>query len=402
MPCPKSGEGFTQARKERMKMTGTTNTGIATVGPEKGVPEVATLLPQDGPGERGERRPRRNLGCYQRFFLVPLIALAFFGVVSAAAPREAEAHDYYEWQNWGGVWYECWVAHYTDGNHYTEGCIWYVGNSYPAYYTDVSGNTYVWWNQRWNYVSNYWRSLSNTSGYAPYVLSFNTNPNGFSLLMGTASAYSRTAAWVNDSTSAFVTARNSESILTNPTPIASSEVPPPPSEASQNADATADSEVHRTSEVSSAEVSSAAFPWKVCQDNNANCMKYGTDAWTQVFTSKAQGGSYRVSSSKTRGAFFAAAGATDAGGSTMDLTTKTGPNMGKAKVIVVNLADARVVKQVTFNLQTPETLYNVAKNITGLTPHMAYGLMIVSAEGRPVAVDAVGYEAHGSMCHEVL
>lgn len=109
-----------------------------------------------------------------------------------------------------------------------------------------------------------------------------------------------------------------------------------------------------------------------------------------------------MSSSKTRGAFFAASGATDAGGRTMKLITATGPKMGKAKVQVVNLSTAKVVKQVTFNLRTSKTRYKVAKSITGLTPHKPYGLVVTSANGRPVVVDAVGYEAHGSMCHNVV
>jgi len=131
-------------------------------------------------------------------------------------------------------------------------------------------------------------------------------------------------------------------------------------------------------------------------------MRYTGNAWKQVTTGKALGGTYRVSSSEIRGAFFSAAGATDAGGSTMKLITKTGPTMGKARVLVVNLATAKIAKQVTFDLKTADNRYQVHKRITGLTSHTPYGLIVLSANGKPVAVDAVGYEAHGDMCHNVL
>jgi hypothetical protein len=55
-----------------------------------------------------------------------------------------------------------------------------------------------------------------------------------------------------------------------------------------------------------------------------------------------------------------------------------------------------------FNLKASTQKYKVAKSITGLTPHWPYGLIVLSADGRPVVVDAVGYEAHGSLCHNVL
>ena len=67
----------------------------------------------------------------------------------------------------------------------------------------------------------------------------------------------------------------------------------------------------------------------------------------------------------------------------------------------MNLANAKVVKTAYFDLRTSNEHYKVAKNIKGLTPHRAYGLIVVSANGRPVVEDSVGYEAHGSMCHEV-
>jgi hypothetical protein len=126
----------------------------------------------------------------------------------------------------------------------------------------------------------------------------------------------------------------------------------------------------------------------VCQNDNSKCVRHNTTYWKQVTTTKALGGTYRVSSSKTAGAFFAAGAGTH-----IDFVTATGPNMGKAKVVVVNLANATVVKTLVFDLKTATRQYRVVKTIGGLLPDRPYGLIVTSYNGLPVVVDAFKYRA---------
>ncbi len=363
---------------------------------------MAAVMTRDNPHGRGTPGSSSILGQYQRFLLMLLIALALFGAVSLAAPREAEAAGTgYYWTNHGGQNYRCfWIYHGTDayGNAvWTEdGCEFYYNAQLPTYYQKYSTNpnqTLVKFNGYWWDVASFWRNSSfsqmvvsrpNTAGYA--LLDAQVNQT---LSVGLASTRSATKAFTDSETLRVQEAYSDAGTVRAP-------------EAGQPSEASTDSKVLPDAETTKDTSTKANFPWKVCQDDSSGCMKYGEDAWKKVSASKAQGGTYRVSSSKIRGAFFAAAGNTDAAGSTMQLTTATGPKMGKAKVLVVNLAKAKVVKKITFDLRSSKQHYKVAKNISGLTPHIAYGLVVLSADGRPVAVDSVGYEAHGDMCHNVL
>jgi hypothetical protein len=378
-------------------MMETTNIGAATTG-----------------AETEEHGLRKYLGRYLRYFLMSLVALAFFGVLSVAAPKEALASPYDGWYptlKSDGQYYSCyWIYWGTDEYGYDvweqDGCIYYYGGSLPAYYAKYStGQTLVDINGTWYDQAYLWYNYGDLNsfvipGYTHTLADYN-NP-AIDLFMAEA-RNDAAAVWTRSSYAASFS-RDSEvsgQAPTGPKSSTVSGVPEAGSEAPR-----LDSEATQSPEKDSLAVSSFSsqteFPWKVCQDDNRSCMGYSGNAWKQVRTSKAKGGTYRVSSSKIRGAFFAATGATNAGGSTMKLITKTGPTMGKAKVLVVNLSNAKVVKQVTFDLKTANTHYKVAKSITGLTSHKPYGLMVLSANGRPVAVDAVGYEEHGSMCHNVL
>jgi hypothetical protein len=334
---------------------------------------------------------RKYLGRYLRIFLVPLIALAIFGAASMAAPKDAQAAGTgYYWTNHGGLDYQCWWVQYQGGSWYEDGCIVYYGTT-QYYYQWATGKHFFWYNA-WIDVSNYWYNYSDFGsftipGYTQTLDDYNRSSVDFFMANSNNAIDS---IWTSSDGAS--TRMASELSGPGPEAPASSGVPEAGSEATE------DSAVLRTSEVST----TADYPWKVCQDDNSKCMRYSGKAWKQVNTTKAKGGTYHVSSSEIKGAFFSAAGATDAGGRTMTLTTKTGPKMGKARVLVVNLANARVVEQETFDLRTAKNHYKVAKSITGLTRHKPYGLVVLSANGKPVAVDSVGYEAHGSMCHNVV
>jgi hypothetical protein len=369
---------------------------------QKGEQEMAAVLSQTTLDARVKQGQRRHFGRHHRFLLVSLIALAFFGIVSAATPKEALAAGtgWYWTLKSDGQQYNCyWIYHGTDayGNAVwtQDGCKFYFNAQLPTYYRKYTTNqTLVMLDGYWWDVASFWRSTSfsqtvvtrpNTAGYA--LLQAQVNQT---LSVGLASTRSATKA-----------STSSESLRVREAYPGAEAVRAP--KAGQVTEAFTDSKATPDA-VTTADTyaTSSDFPWKVCQDDNSKCMRYGEDAWRKVSTSKAQGGTYRVSSSKTRGAFFAAAGDTDAAGSTMQLTTATGPKMGKAKVLVVNLAKARIVKKVTFDLRSSNPHFKVAKNISGLTPHIAYGLVVLSADGRKVAVDSVGYEAHDSTCHNVL
>ncbi len=380
-------------------MMETTNIGAATTG-----------------AETEEHGLRKYLGRYLRYFLMPLVALAFFGVLSVAAPKEALAADYSGWY-WtpksDGQEYECWWDYWgTDeyGNDVwsEDGCIYYYGGSLPAYYAKYStGQTLVDINGTWYDQAYFWYDYGDLNsfvipGYTHTLADYN-NP-AIDLFMAGA-RNDAAAVWTRSSYAASFSQDSEVTGLgpmapTGPKATTVSGVPEAGSEAPRLGTEATQSPEEASLAVSSFS-SQTEFPWKVCQDNS-NCFRYSGTAWKQVNTTMAQGGTYRVSSSKIRGAFFAAAGATNAGGSTMKLITKTGPTMGKAKVLVVNLSNSKVVKQVTFDLKTANNQYKVAKSITGLTAHKPYGLMVLSANGLPVAVDAVGYEEHGSMCHNVV
>jgi hypothetical protein len=358
---------------------------------------MAAVLTQGNPDGGGNTEPRPLLGRYHRIFLVTLIALAIFTAASMAAPKDAQAQAAgtgYYWTTHDGEQWQCWWIYYGNDTWYEDGCIVYYGTT-QYYYEWATGKHYIWYNA-WIDVSYYWNNYSDLNsfvipGYTQTLDDYNRSSIDFFMANANNAINS---IWTNPNRAS--TRMASE--LSGPGPEApagsvGSEAPTPGSEAPEASTAL------RTSEVSTR---AADFPWKVCQDDNSKCMRYSGRAWKQVKTTEAQGGTYRVSSSEIKGAFFSAAGATDAGGRTMKLTTKTGPKMGKARVLAVNLANGRVVKQEKFDLRTAKNHYKVEKSITGLKRHRPYGLIVLSANGKPVAVDAVGYEAHGNMCHNVL
>jgi hypothetical protein len=127
----------------------------------------------------------------------------------------------------------------------------------------------------------------------------------------------------------------------------------------------------------------ATSEMKTCEDNHRVCAIYPGGAWQQVNSGKASGGTYRVGSSTQRPAVFRVAV-----GPEINLVTATGPTRGTAKVTVYNLCDDNVAKVVYFNLRTESSRYGVVKTITGLRADRMYAVAVVSANGRPVVVDA--------------
>ena len=123
-----------------------------------------------------------------------------------------------------------------------------------------------------------------------------------------------------------------------------------------------------------------------CQDNQAACTTYVGTSWQKISNAKASGGTYHKSTSTTNAAVFTASS-----GPEIDLVTITGPRMGKAKVLVFDILAGKLVKTVTFDLVTSSTQYKVMKRITGLDTNKSYALLVVSANGKPVAVDAFKY-----------
>lgn len=123
---------------------------------------------------------------------------------------------------------------------------------------------------------------------------------------------------------------------------------------------------------------------QTCQDNSENCAFYPSGDWRKVRSDNASGGSYHVSSSKTKPAvFFPAAGPE------INLVTATGPKRETAKVYVINMFTNKVVKVVEVPLRAKRTHYNVVERITGLEEDQLYAVAVVSANGKPVVVDAL-------------
>jgi len=337
----------------------------------------------------------RRLHGLRRTLLVLFVALAGFFAAMMAAPEEASAHEgWHKLQFSDGNYHYCYQ--FWNGSRYaTDGCEFvYGGYIYYEKYTTgeilirLTDGTYE--EQR-----RYWLRQA---GFAPYEISFNTGSSANDLIPQLAGV-TGTVVWSNRQA-----ARSGPEEIpekhqdTDPRPGSTSAGEPRAAEKLPDSQTVAAKAA--PAETSGAATSArAVFPHKIAQDSGKS-LSYDK-GWRQVRTKKASGGSYRVSSSKSRIATFEATGTTDAGGATMEFITATGPKMGAAKVQVVNLAAAKVVKQVTFNLRTTKSHFNVQKKISGLTPHTPYGLVIRSANGRPVVVDAVGYRAHGNMCHSV-
>jgi hypothetical protein len=122
---------------------------------------------------------------------------------------------------------------------------------------------------------------------------------------------------------------------------------------------------------------------ETCQDTYKICAIYPGGSWNEVRSGKASGGTYHVSRSTTRPAVFRAAV-----GPEIDLVTDTGPKRGTAKVKVYDLCDDVVAKVVKFNLRTANPHHKVVKRITGLRQDRMYAVAVVSANGKPVVVDA--------------
>ena len=134
---------------------------------------------------------------------------------------------------------------------------------------------------------------------------------------------------------------------------------------------------------SSATASTTVSTMKTCQDNIRICAIYPGGAWKQVSSDKASGGTYRISSSTTRPAVFR-----PAVGPEIDLVTATGPRKGIAKVTVYDLCDDVVAKVVKFDLRSEDAHHKVIKRITGLRQDRMYAVAVLSANGKPVVVDA--------------
>jgi hypothetical protein len=122
---------------------------------------------------------------------------------------------------------------------------------------------------------------------------------------------------------------------------------------------------------------------RTCQDTYKICAIYPGGSWKKVRSSKASGGTYHVSRSTTRPAVFRAAV-----GPEIDLVTATGPKSGTAKVTVYDLCDDVVAKDRKFDLRTAKSHHKVLKRITGLRQDHMYAVAVVSANGKPVVVDA--------------
>lgn len=139
-------------------MTETTNIGAATADTEV-----------------KEHGPRKDPGRYLRFFLIPLIALAFFAAVSAAAPREAlAAGSGWYWTNHNGQQRQCFWIYNANGTWTEDGCKFYYGGSLPAYYEKfATGQVLVDVNGTWQDTASYWRS------YSTITLDFNTNRQAY-------------------------------------------------------------------------------------------------------------------------------------------------------------------------------------------------------------------------------
>jgi hypothetical protein len=137
------------------------------------------------------------------------------------------------------------------------------------------------------------------------------------------------------------------------------------------------------SSTSGATASTTETSLQTCQDTYKICAIYPGGSWTKVNSDKASGGTYHVSHSTTRPAVFR-----PAVGPEIDLVTATGPKRGTAKVTVYNLCDDVVAKVVKFKLRTAESHHKVVKRITGLRPDRMYAVAVLSADGKPVVVDA--------------
>jgi hypothetical protein len=138
----------------------------------------------------------------------------------------------------------------------------------------------------------------------------------------------------------------------------------------------------------SSATATTATTLKICEEANSYCAFSVGETWQQVKSDKASGGTYRVSRSTTEPAVFRP---TD--GPEINLVTATGPTRGIAKVTVWSLCDPnpanpKVVKVVKFNLNTDTSHYKVVKRITGLQPDRMHAVTVVSADGKPVVVDA--------------
>jgi hypothetical protein len=120
----------------------------------------------------------------------------------------------------------------------------------------------------------------------------------------------------------------------------------------------------------------------ICQDKQ-RCIGYPKGGWDKMRSDKASGGTYHVSRSTTKSAVYL-----PASGPEIDLVTATGPKRGTAKAFVFDIVTGEKVKVVKFNLRAERSHYKVVKRITGLQKDKLYAVAVVSANGRPVVVDA--------------
>lgn len=132
-------------------------------------------------------------------------------------------------------------------------------------------------------------------------------------------------------------------------------------------------------------------PTQICEDNDETCagfVGYADGSWKSVTSARASGGSFHVSTSTEKAAYFGAAS-----GPSIGLRTFTGRNMGYAKVLVFDIFAGEVVQTAHFNLKTGKKskTRSAVRWVTGLDPDGSYALLVVSANGRPVVVDGFVY-----------
>jgi hypothetical protein len=111
---------------------------------------------------------------------------------------------------------------------------------------------------------------------------------------------------------------------------------------------------------------------KIGQHYPQNCAFYSGGGWK-----------HHVSSNTTKPAFFL-----PVAGPEIDLVTATGPKRGTAKVFVLDIVTGAQVKVVKFNLRAERSHYKAVRRITGLQKDRLYAAAVVSANGKPVVVDA--------------
>lgn len=107
------------------------------------------------------------------------------------------------------------------------------------------------------------------------------------------------------------------------------------------------------------------------------------DGWSASANARASGGSYRQSTSETKGArcgMFS-------GGSEITLITAKGPTRGLATVRVKDISTGTFVKTEQVNLHSATNVWQHPVRMSGLETNKTYILEVVSDDGKPVVFD---------------